>query len=315
MVGGVSAYGMDQQRVAFAADLCAMAFSERGQAIKNALRLHACSQYRPSAFGAARAKAQIDRVQRHACQRALLEDNRRHGAFPELGFGRKAAGVLVSAGVQEVSRCCLVAKAEAPIGFRGKLLHRVVLKYEVAQTVEDRTTPVDLCTKCQVRAVAGDDVSAGIHGRAGELDSKGSGVLQAGIARGVPAAAITKLVRVKAEDQPVALAASLGNGTQIGIGIRAARACAHGKALGTLELLTEHGDAIRRFLAKLTGAVELPAVASAFLRQAQPLADAGQCSEGFSVDFVGGAEAQRVDAGPTTHIRALVTGHVPGSEE
>src|ERR1019366_3512391 len=87
------------------------------------------------------------------------------------------------------------------------------------------------------------------------------------------------------------------------------------EALGTPELRPQDLDAVGALGCDLARAVELRAVAHAFLRQPEAVAHAAQSTQGLVVYAEAGGESERIDARSARRVWALVGGPVPGPKE
>src|SRR3954452_7346220 len=173
------------------------------------LRDVAAGEQGPAALGTRAAMAKVERIKPYSGKPAITKLAFGRKPFPELWRGRKAALAAIGAGVEEIGRSGLMRQAEALISLGREHLDGVVLEDEIAEAVKNRTAAIDLDAEREMRAVTGDHVGARIDRGTRERDIEVGHFLHADIRRRAQAAAGAKLMRVKREDNPVGLPASL----------------------------------------------------------------------------------------------------------
>src|SRR5262245_55672569 len=221
---------------------------------------------------------------------------------------------VAGAGIEEVGGRRVIAEAEALVGGGGEERQRLVLHDQVADRIEDRLAVVELDPERRVRAVADEDVGAGIDrgAREGAGEIGGLGELALGLRRHQARVAI--LMAVEVEHHPVGLPARLAHGTQVALDVGLVALARDLEAVAAHERLVQQRDRFLALGAHFAVAEEMPALARALLLEAEPAADALELNEGFAVDRIGVLEAEWIDARAAAEIRALRARAIPRPE-
>ncbi len=107
-------------------------------------------------------------MERHGVERLPAPPDRGHHRLPHVLVRRKALPIVIRPRVVEIGDAGERPEVLLLVRVGGLLEHEIVLEDEVAETVQDRLPFVDLDAADDVRAVAGEDVGAGVDHRMGE---------------------------------------------------------------------------------------------------------------------------------------------------
>src|SRR5215470_16886748 len=259
----------------------------------------AVRQHRAAALAAWAAEPLVDRVDADLGKLAGAIVAGGGEILPELGVRDVALLAVAGASVEEVGRCCVAAEAEALIGRGGKEWQRLVLHDQVADRIKDRLALVELDSERRMRAVADEDIGAGIdrQSREGAGEIRGLGELALSLGRDEAGMAI--FVAVEVEHDPIGLPARLPDPAQIVLDVGLVAFARDLEAVAAHEGFVQQRDRFRALGANLAVAEEMLALARTFLLEAKLATDALELIEGFAVDRVGVLEAEWVDAGAT----------------
>src|SRR5215510_12792025 len=189
---------------------------------------------------------------------------------------------VAGAGIEEVSRRRVVAETEALIGGGGKERQRLILHDQIADRIEDRLALVELDPERRVRAVADEDVGAGIDRGAGKRAGEIGGLGELALGLGRDEACVAIFVAVEVEHHPVGLPARLAHGAQVALDVSFIAFARDLEAVAAHEGLVQQRDRFLALGADLAVAEEMLALARALLLEAELAADASELNESFA---------------------------------
>src|SRR5262249_23204368 len=173
---------------------------------------------------------------------------------------------------------------------------------------------VELDAERRVRAVADEDVDAGIDRRAGKGAGEIRRLRQLALRLRRDQARVAIFVAVKMEYDPVGLPPRLLDPAQVVGDVGGIAFARDLEAVAAHERLVQESDGLVTFGTHLGLAEEMLALARALLFEAELAADAPELIEGFAVDRVGVLEPERVDPRPPAQVGTLRARPVPGPE-
>ena len=125
------------------------------------------------------------------------------------------AFVAGGAGIEKIRGCRVGVQAEALVVMGRHLAQRFVLHEKIAQAVKDRFATVNFHAHEHVRAVDGEQISAGIDAGVGELCDEVGLMLDLGQPLGVEPASSESVLVMQADEHEIGLTARFADLTQV----------------------------------------------------------------------------------------------------